>query len=87
MPAILTRLYALALSPPPERTAQIAVRDSARAIYDLGGRISEPERGAAAWILSNMLLWLDGSASEIDLWEARADSLGADEFIASIGRL
>ncbi len=86
-PAILARLYGLALSPPDQRSAQIAVRDSARAIYDLGGRISDPERGAAAWILSNMLLWLDGSASEIDLWEARADSLGADEFIASLGRL
>ncbi len=85
-PAILARLYELALSPPAARSAQIAVRDSARAIYDLGGRISDPERGAAAWILSNMLLWLDGSASEIDLWEARADSLGADEFIASLGR-
>jgi serine/threonine protein kinase len=83
--AVLARLYQAALSPPSEIGAQRAVRDTARAIYELGSRISDPERGAAAWILSNMLLWLNGSASEIDLWEARADSLGAEAFIARLG--
>jgi hypothetical protein len=82
---ILARLYQKALSPPDQAAAQLAVRDSARAIYDLGSSVSGPERGAAAWVVSNMLLWMGGDFDEVELWKARADSLGADAFISGIG--